>query len=86
MLARAALTLVAAAIASTPALAIKMDGDDYRDIPQKNPAFLEPYADESPARYRVGDPREGLEERRALAAERYYYNRGDVRVRPYSRY
>ena len=78
---RAAFAVLAFALAATPALAIKMDGDDYRDIPQKNPAFLEPYADESPARYRVGDPREGYRDR--VRAERGGAYRGDVRVRPY---
>ena len=86
MLARATLACLAAALAATPALAIKMDGDDYFDVQQKNPRFIEPYGDESPARYRIGDPREGLEDRRAAEYERLYGRRGDVRVRPYTRY
>ena len=80
MLARAALALIAVAVVATPALAVKMDGDDYIDILQKNPAFLEPYAEESPARYRAYNYRDGYDDRVAAARGRYY--RGDVRVRP----
>ena len=83
MLARATLACLAAALVASPALAVKMDGDDYFDVQQKNPAFIEPYADESPARYRIGDPREGLQDRRDAEYERYHQRRGDVRVRPY---
>ena len=61
-------------------------------IPQKNPAFLEPYADESPARYRIGAPREGRIDREAASQGYYspdsgYYpvapRSGRVTVQPY---
>lgn len=83
MLARAALACFAVALAATPAAAIKMDGDDYADVLQKNPAFLEPGAEDHPARYRIGDPRDGYDERVRAQIQRERPYRGDVRVRPY---
>lgn len=44
-------------------------GDTFVNDAQKNPRFIEPYADQDPARYRVGAPREGYFDRKAAWGE-----------------
>ena len=68
-------------------------GDTYIDDAQKNPRFIEPGAQNDPARYRIGAPYEGYVDRKA-AAEGYYHpgsgyypvapRRGRVVVEPYN--
>ena len=63
--------------------------ESYTDQLQKNPALLDP--NNEAARYRIGDPREGYDDRKA--AQRGYYSqdsgyypaapRGRVVVQPY---
>lgn len=68
-------------------------GDTYIDDAQKNPRFIEPYADQDPARYRIGSPREGFYDRQAARDGYYsqgsgyypYGRRGRVYVQPYAR-
>lgn len=68
-------------------------GDTFIDDAQKNPRFIEPFADNNPARYRIGAPNEGYVDRQ-MAARGYYnpgsgyypvpeYGRGRVYVSPY---
>ena len=96
----AASTLAAATFASDAALAQRggggggRAGDTYIDDAQKNPRFIEPGAENDPARYRIGAPYEGRLDRQ-MAARGYYdpgsgyepappeYGRGRVYVRPY---
>ena len=68
-------------------------GDTFIDDAQKNPRFIEPYADHDPARYRIGAPREGYYDRQAARDGYYtqgsgyypypYRQRGRVYVQPY---
>ena len=52
-------------------------GDSWLNDAQKNPRFIEPYADRDPSRYRASHPREGWYDRQR-ADGRYGYER-----RPY---
>jgi hypothetical protein len=42
-------------------------GDSWLNDMQKNPRFIEPYADRDPARYRASHPREGWYDRQRAA-------------------
>lgn len=86
----AAASLAAALAASSAAYSVNDLHESYTDQLQKNPALLY----NEGARYRIGDPREGLDDRRA--AQRGYYSqdsgynparqpRGRVTVEPYYR-
>ena len=85
--------------ASDPALAQRgggggsggRSGDTFVDDAQKNPRFIEPGAQNDPARYRIGAPYEGYVDRQ-MAARGYYDpgsgyapppRRGRVYVQPY---
>ena len=67
-------------------------GDTYINDAQKNPRFIEPGAQNDPARYRIGAPYEGYTDRQA-AREGYYDpgsgyfpvapRRGRITVQPY---
>ncbi|NNM73994.1 hypothetical protein [Enterovirga aerilata] len=46
-------------------------GDTYINDAQKNPRFIEPGAENDPARYRIGAPYEGWVDRQ-MAARGYY--------------
>lgn len=63
-------------------------GDSYINDAQRNPRFIEPYADLDPSRGTLQHPREGYYLRQRIAAERDGSEgyRGQVRVRPYSPY
>ena len=87
----AAGALVAALAAGSNAYAVNDLHESYTDQLQKNPALLEP--GNEAARYRIGDPRDGYDDR--VAASRGYYSResgyypvaprGRVTVSPYGR-
>jgi hypothetical protein len=96
----AASALAAATFMSDAALAQRGGGgggrmgDTFIDDAQKNPRFIEPGAQNDPARYRIGAPYEGYVDRQ-MAARGYYhpgsgyapvppeYRRGRVYVNPY---
>ena len=79
----AALAGLAALAAATSASAFgagglgSQSGDSWLNDAQKNPRFIEPYADRDPSRYRASHPREGWYDRQR-ADGRYGYER-----RPY---
>lgn len=99
----AAGVLAAAATMSDAALAQRGGGsgggrigDTFIDDAQKNPRFIEPWAQNDPARYRIGAPNEGYVDRQAAARGYYHpgsgydpyysgpgYGRGRVYVSPY---
>ena len=94
---RASLTFVLAASAtlaaglSSPVLAggfgggsggTDKNGDTYLDDAQKNPRFIEPGAQNDPARYRIGAPREGRLDREAAREGYYTYGSGYYPVAP----
>ena len=69
-------------------------GDTFIDDAQKNPRFIEPGAENDPARYRIGAPREGRVDRQAAREGYYAYGSGyaprdprygRVTVEPYGR-
>jgi hypothetical protein len=100
ILALAAGALAVAAFTSDAALAQRGGGggggggrmgDTFIDDAQKNPRFIEPWAWNDPARYRIGAPYEGYTDRQ-MAARGYYTEgsgyspgprRGRVYVQPY---
>lgn len=93
-IASATTILAALAFSATAASAFRggsgsQDGDSYLNDAQKNPRFIEPYADRDPARYRAYNMREGWYDRQRASGYGYGardYYRGDVRVRPYRGY
>jgi hypothetical protein len=72
----AALAGIAALAAATSASAFgvgglgSQSGDSWLNDAQKNPRFIEPYAQNDPARYRASNPREGWYDRQR-ASGRY---------------
>lgn len=83
-----ATALLALGLASGTALARSGGGSSYGDSwvndSVRNPRFIEPYADNDPARYRAYHHREGYYDREAAAGYGPY--RGRIRVRPYAPY
>ena len=60
-------------------------GDTFIDDAVKNPRFIEPYADHDPARYRIGAPREGYNDRQAAARGYYIAGSGYYPAPPWGR-